>query len=247
MESNRGLVNVLTDEQATLEQTYDLLNARKIGEQGYLNCVTHRILQLPSVDIAPVRHKQLLTMAPRKVTKKRISQQQKEQHDTNKYLRRRLAWCNQTGQRYDESKEQYSILTRSLAEIDGSPRKGNKSKWKEKLEACYHDASDISPCQSTPEWIPEVAIIVAMFIYNTNPLRQHKTLEQYADFLFRQYAVPHLHLGTNEAHFVFDYPARLSFNPKDCEHKRRYAGTRRTIVTSYLSLNQLFHDHGEII
>lgn len=106
IESNRRLVNVLTDEQATLEQTYDLLNARKIGEQGYLNCVTHRILQLPSVDIAPVRHKQLLTMAPCKVTKKRISQQQKEQHDTNKYLRRRLAWCNQTGQRYDESKEQ---------------------------------------------------------------------------------------------------------------------------------------------
>ena len=47
---------------------------------------------LVSVEKAAVRRKQLLTMAPIKVTIKRLSQQQKEQRDTNKYQRRRLAW-----------------------------------------------------------------------------------------------------------------------------------------------------------
>ena len=71
-----------------------------------------------------MRRKQLLTMAPIKVTMKMLSQQQKEQRDTNKYQRRRLAWCSQTGQQFDASKEQYSILPRSLAEVDGSPHNG---------------------------------------------------------------------------------------------------------------------------
>ena len=75
-------------------------------------------------------------------------------------------------------------------------------------------------------WVPDLAIIDAMFIINTTPLRQHKIREHYADFLFRQYAIPHFNLGTKEVHFVFDHPGRLSFNPKDCEHKRRYTDTK---------------------
>ena len=71
--SNRALFNVFTNQQATPEQTHDLLNARKVGEQGYVNYITHHILQLPSVVNALVRRKQLLTMAPPKITKKRLS------------------------------------------------------------------------------------------------------------------------------------------------------------------------------
>ena len=66
IEANRGLINVFTDEKATNEQTHDLLNAQKIGEQGYINYVTHNILQLSSVLDAPVR----LTTAPLKKTTK---------------------------------------------------------------------------------------------------------------------------------------------------------------------------------
>lgn len=51
-------------------------------------------------------------------------------------------------------------------------------------------------------WVPDLAIIDAMFIINTTPLRQHKIREHYADFLFRQYAIPHFNLGTKEVHFV---------------------------------------------
>lgn len=62
-----------------------------------------------------------------------------------------------------------------------------------------------------------------MFAININPLRQHKNVEQYAYHLFRQSVVPHFSRGTLEVHLVFDHPGRLPFNPKDCEHKRRYS------------------------
>ena len=106
---NRALVNVFTNQQVTSEQTHVLLNARKVGEQGSVIYITHQILQLSSVVNGPVRRKQLLTMAPPKRTKKHLSQQQKEQCDTIKCLWRRLAWCNQTRQQLDESKQQYSL------------------------------------------------------------------------------------------------------------------------------------------
>ena len=56
-QTDRGLINIFTKQQATPEQTHDLINARKLGEQSYLNFVTHRILQQPSVSKAPVRRK----------------------------------------------------------------------------------------------------------------------------------------------------------------------------------------------
>lgn len=136
-------------------------------------------------------------------------------------MRRRLAWCNQTGQKYDESEEQYTVLPRAIADINGNPHKGNKSKWTQCLKSRYN-VPEISPFLSVPEWIPEVAIIDAMFSINVNPLRQHKTIEQYAYLLFKQFAIPYYQRGAKEVHLVFDYPGRLTFNPKDCEHKRRY-------------------------
>ena len=68
-----------------------------------------------------------------------------------------------------------------------------------------------------------LAILDAIFAININPLQQHKSLEQYAYLLFGQFVIPHYQRGTNEVHLVFDNPQRLAFNPKDCEHKRRYS------------------------
>lgn len=136
--ANRGLVNVFTGVPATQEQAHDLLMARELGEKSYINYVTHHILQLPSVANAPVRRKRLLTMAPPKSTKVRLSQKEREVRDTNKYLRRRLAWCNQTGQQYDASEEQYSLLPRALAKVDGSPHKANGQTTSSLQCACYY-------------------------------------------------------------------------------------------------------------
>ena len=36
IDSNRGLVNFFTNTQAAVAQTHDLLNARQVGEQGYV-------------------------------------------------------------------------------------------------------------------------------------------------------------------------------------------------------------------
>ena len=104
-----------------------------------------------------------------------------------------------------------------------------------------------TPFLSAPEWIPEVAIIDAMFAININPLRQHKSLEQYAYLLFGQFVIPHYQHGTNEVHLVFDNPQRVAFNPKDCEHKRRYSraiNTAKSTTILHSPQNQQFLGHG---
>ena len=104
-------------------------------------------------------------MAPLKATKNRLSQREKEERETNKCLRRRLAWCNQTGQQYDESEEQYSMLPRALAEADGSLHKGSKVKWTEKLRSRYA-VQGSTPFSTLLSWTPQAAIVDAMFTIN---------------------------------------------------------------------------------
>ena len=74
LQSNRGIVNTFSGQKATPEQSKDMLTFREIGMQAY---VTHRILQSPSLN-APVRRRRLLTMAQRKMSRKRVSQKEKE-------------------------------------------------------------------------------------------------------------------------------------------------------------------------
>ncbi len=69
-----------------------------------------------------------------------------------------------------------------------------------------------------------------MFPLNITPLRQHKTITQCAYLLFRVSIAPHFSHGTSEVHLVFDHPERLSFNPKDCEHKMRYGNSKKSNV-----------------
>ena len=235
IDSNRGLVNVFTGIIATAEQTQDLLDAREFGQRDYLQYVSHHILQTPSVANPPVRKRRLLTMAPTKLKKKRMSSKEKEDKDVNKYIRKRLAWSNQTGQIYDESVEQYSILPRALSDTDGNPHKGNKSSWTEKLKNRYN-LPESTPFISGLEYVPNIIIIDAMFAININPLRQHKSIEEYAHLLLRQYAFPHYTSGTKEVHLLFDNPERLTFNPKKCEHNRRY--TQETKHHVHISFTQ---------
>ena len=99
-----------------------------------------------SSSAAPVRKHRLLTMAPAKIGKRRISLKEKEQKRVTKCLRRRLAWCNSTGRSYDSSQEQYSLLPRALADCDGNPNKGSKATWTKKLSDRY---SSVSQCSQT--------------------------------------------------------------------------------------------------
>ena len=102
---------------------------------------------------------------PTQNDKRRLSQKEKEERDTNKFLRKRLAWCNQTGQKYDESEEQYTILPRALADADGNPHRaiGRRKRY---------TIPETMPFLSSLPWVPQVVIIDGMFSININPLRQ---------------------------------------------------------------------------
>ena len=89
-----------------------------------------------------------------------------------KCLRRRLAWCNHTKSTYDSSEEQYSVLPRALADENGNPHKASQSNWSDKLESRYQSGVFMK----FPPWVPQVAIVNAMFMVNTRPLRRTKTI-----------------------------------------------------------------------
>ena len=128
---------------ATPEQTHDMLNFRSIGEEALDHYITFRVLGIPSVSStnAPLRYHKILTMAPPKVTKRKLSQKDKENKLVNTCLRRRLAWSNRTGLTYDSSKEQYSLYPRALANECGIPHKASKSIWTDKLRTRYHSTN----------------------------------------------------------------------------------------------------------
>ena len=71
--------------------------------------------------------------------------------------------------------------------------------------------------------IPQVVIIDAMFMLNTRPLRQTKTIIEYTILLFNQFAIQYYKTGVKEVHLIFDKPGRQNFNPKQFEHNKRYS------------------------
>lgn len=174
---NRGLINVFTGISANNLQTHDLLNFRDIGEREYNNFIKCRILRLSSSNEAPSKKHRLQTMDPgTKVGKKVLMLKDKVNKQVTKCLRRRLAWCNATGQRYDPGLEQYSVYPRALSDCKGNPSKGVKSTWTAKLREYYPSAFG-----ERRSWTPDTVVIDAMFLLNTTPRRQSKTIGSYAD------------------------------------------------------------------
>ena len=176
----------------------------------------------PSSTNAPVRRRKLLTMDTVKQTRQKLSQKERESKQVIKCLRRRLAWCNRTKLPYDSSQEQYSVLPRALADQDGVPHKSSKSIWTDKLESRYKSADPSVVTPHLPEgWTPQVAILDAMFLINTRPLRRTKTIAEYAKLLFDRFVLEHFQAGITEVHLLFDKPTKHEFNPKEIEHTRR--------------------------
>ena len=220
-ENDRGLLNVFSGQQATHEQTNDMLSFYEIGKTAYQNYVRYHILQNSSVKV-PLRQHKLMTMATTKPRKTRSTHKEREAKQVITCLRRRLAWVNHNQQPYAASEEQYSELPRALCDEDGNPHKGNKSTWTDKLASRYHQADP--PVFTTTLPTPaQVVIIDAMFAINTRPLRQTKTFSDYACFLFEQFVTQHFKAGVLEVHLVFDKVRRQPFNPKQYEHKKRYS------------------------
>jgi len=211
--------NVFSNTPTTTEQSHDLWD---IGSESLKHFIDHCILNIPSAN-TPVRQHKLLTMAPSKTGSKRlINQKEKELKQVNKYLRLRLAWCNRTGQTYDPSSEQYSLYPRAIADETGSPVKGSKSVWKDKLRKRYSGTTPVVIDTLPSQWNPDATIIDGMFLINCKPLRQTETIIQYSLFLFKRFLLPHFQAQVKEVHLIFDTPSGGEvFNPKMFEQKRR--------------------------
>ncbi len=113
MTTDRGLVNVFNNVQATPETQKDMLTFRKIGKELFEMYVQFHILKTASTN-APVRKHKILTMAPKIQGKRLVKQKLTEMKQVTKCLRQRLSWCNRTGQGYDSTQEQYSIFPRAI-------------------------------------------------------------------------------------------------------------------------------------
>lgn len=123
-------------------------------------------------------------MAKQKVTKRRLSQQDKENKLVTLCLRRRLAWCNRTGSSYDPNLEQYSTYPRGLSDESGVPHTGSTNIWMNKLKARYSSAHpQVYSNTLLSDWNPECVIIDAMAILNTKPLRSTKSITTYSQLL----------------------------------------------------------------
>lgn len=157
-----------------------------------------------------------------KTTKTKSKQKEKEAKQVITCLRKRLAWCNHTKLPYNSSEEQYSILSRALANEDGTPQKGSKTNWSDKLESRYQAAKP-SVFMKTLTLLPQIVITDAMFIVNTRPLRRTKSIAEYANLLFNRFVLEHYNAGVKEVYLIFDKPNQQAFNPKQFEHMKRYS------------------------
>ena len=162
-------------------------------------------------------------MAPKKQGKRLANQKLTEMKQVTRCLRQRLSWCNRTGQTYDSTQEQYSILPRAIADENGGLRKGVKAIWKDKIGKKYQQF-DVVTNTVPSNWLPEIVVFDGMFLINCKPLRTTKTITEYAMFLHNRFFVPHFRNDAKEIHLIFDAPKQQSFNPKMFEQERRDQG-----------------------
>ena len=114
----------------------------------------------------------------------------------------------------------------SLSDTEGNPLTGQKSYFTKCLETRYQKAVPpiITPCLPNG-WKPQCSLLEGMFIINTSPLYQHKTLGDYSSFLLKRFILPQFHKGSQEVHVIFDKPGHLQNTPKYFEQKRRDASS----------------------
>ena len=137
---NHVLVNPFSLKHTTQEQNHDLLQFRIIGQDEFEKHVSYYILKHVSVH-PPLRKKRLQTLSERKVTKRQMTQLEKDRRVVQKCLHKKLKWSKQTGQSIDKIAEQYVPIPLALADSSGIPIKGQKSNTIKVLKNSYKDAT----------------------------------------------------------------------------------------------------------
>lgn len=137
--SDRGLFNFMNGVKATPEQQRDLLTYHDIGDEDYKNYVSYHLLHA-NVTNAPRRKRRLNTFSTAKKRKAKERQVQREKKLLEKCLRRRIQWIGSQGKVVGSLSEQLTSTPRALADEEGQPLKGTKSKTVEFLGKRYCDA-----------------------------------------------------------------------------------------------------------
>ena len=114
------------------------------------------------------------------------------------------------------------LLEADIADEAGSPQRGAKANWTDKLGKRYSLANPPVIFNTLPSgWVPEAVIIDGMFLIQCAPLRQTSTISRYAELLFNRFILHHFKIGSVEVHLIFDSPSMQAFNPKSHERTRR--------------------------
>ena len=217
----RILSNPFSCQEASNEQRHDLLSFCKIGEEATQQYINHHLIKQSSSSTT-VHRKKLLTMSSQAPKRKRKTNKEKESEVVIRSLPTRLAWCKRNNQAFSFDDDVYSVFPRALCDENGTPHKSSKSHWNDKLKHRYASANPpVFSNSITSEFVPQVVIIDAMFLINTKPLRNTKTVSQYTKLLFARFLQEHFNCGVSEIHLVFDKPERAEFNPKQFEQERR--------------------------
>ena len=220
--TNRGLLNPYTLQQATSEQSHDLLGFRKIGEKEYFNRIDYFILKTPSVK-APRRQRRLQTFTVKTGRSKRLTQAEKDKRLVISAMMKKMQY---SGKPIEKPGEQLLEFPLAICDHNGDPLKGTKSYATKCLETRYKTANPPVFLNQLPtDWNPQCCLMEGMFIINTTPLGSHKTMADYSRFIMRRYVLSEMYRGATEVHIIFDNPGCLGTNtPKYFEQKRRDEG-----------------------
>ncbi len=121
-------------------------------------------------------------------------------------MKRQITWLAHHG--YDEASYdmvygQISPIPRALVDYKGFPYKSTKCSTTHYLQKRYHSANVIINTLP-PQWTPDTVILEGMFMIQTPPIATMSNMHEYVKLLLYKYVKPHLRVGANEVHVVFD-------------------------------------------
>ncbi|CAC5358481.1 unnamed protein product [Mytilus coruscus] len=195
------LVHIFKKTVATTDQSNCMLNYREYGNtdmQKYITCFLIKSTILSAKQMHGRKRMNLKTFAPMKI---------------NCIFEAHSETC--------EDLDQFISLPRAISDASGQPLKGTKSNALKVIKLTY-EAAFLSSLPVIDDSVQSNVILEGMFLINTIPLSSHRTISDYAEFLFNRWIVKsHIQFKAQEIHVVFDHPNRNGTSPKDIERSRR--------------------------
>ena len=221
-ESNRGLINPFSKSIASLDQAYDLLHFRTIGQNEFLSRVASTILHKPS-SAAPLRKGHLKTFTIKTSKSRKVTQLEKDRKLILACMRKKIKFSLRTGTPIATAAEQLISLPLALCDSQGNLQTGQKCYITKALDRHYINATPRIFLYTYPAgWTSQCCLILeGMFLINTEPLGSQTSFDDYANFLMHRHVVPHFKRGCKEVHLLFDNPGTATGTPKFFEQKRR--------------------------